>query len=70
MDAVPGSAARADPVDLPSPRNVPSGCRFRTRCAMVFDACPNVDLSLVTPNGHGHPAARLRHTIEHELAGR
>ena len=52
--------------DLPSPRNITSGCRFRTRCPKVFDACSDVDPSLVTPTGDGHPAACLLHTREHE----
>lgn len=29
--------------DIPSSTNIPSGCRFRTRCPCVFDQCSQVD---------------------------
>jgi oligopeptide transport system ATP-binding protein len=32
--------------ELPSPLSVPSGCRFRTRCAFATDICSSVDPAL------------------------
>ena len=32
--------------DIPSPMNLPSGCRFHTRCPKVFDECPKKDPKL------------------------
>jgi oligopeptide/dipeptide ABC transporter ATP-binding protein len=45
--------------DLPSPANPPSGCRFRTRCPAVIEACAANDppSKLLAP---GHFAACLR----------
>jgi oligopeptide/dipeptide ABC transporter ATP-binding protein len=46
--------------EVPSPIDPPSGCRFRTRCPEVFEACGRLDpdLQLVGP---GHGAACLLH---------
>jgi oligopeptide transport system ATP-binding protein len=44
--------------ELPSPVDLPSGCRFRTRCPEVFDRCPQVDPKLVRV-GPDHEAACL-----------
>ncbi|GGI03049.1 ABC transporter ATP-binding protein [Egicoccus halophilus] len=51
--------------DVPSPMDPPSGCRFRTRCPEVFEACGRVDpdLQAVGSDGDrdGHRAACLLH---------
>jgi len=43
MDAVPDPSRRrqAAPItgDLPSPQNIPKGCRFHPRCPLVIDKC-------------------------------
>jgi oligopeptide/dipeptide ABC transporter ATP-binding protein len=46
--------------DVPSPMDPPSGCRFRTRCPEVFEACGRVDPAL-QPVGAEHEAACLLH---------
>ncbi|MFN8224816.1 MAG: ABC transporter ATP-binding protein [Gaiellales bacterium] len=40
--------------ELPSPLAIPSGCRFRTRCAFATDVCSAIDptLDVVGPDGH------------------
>jgi peptide/nickel transport system ATP-binding protein/oligopeptide transport system ATP-binding protein len=50
--------------DVPSPANVPSGCRFRTRCPYAFEPCPGVDPAL-QPVGAapGHVAACHLHGV-------
>src|SRR5215213_6766207 len=50
--------------DVPSPANVPSGCRFRTRCPAAFEPCPDVDPAL-QPVGAapGHVAACHLHGV-------
>jgi len=44
--------------ELPSPVDLPSGCRFRTRCPEVFDRCDKVDPKLIRV-GEAHEAACL-----------
>ena len=46
--------------DVPSPIDPPSGCRFRTRCPEVFDACDRLDPALQDV-GEDHRAACLLH---------
>jgi oligopeptide transport system ATP-binding protein len=49
-------AARHKPAlkgEIPSPLDIPSGCRFRTRCAMARDICSEVDPAAVDIGG-GH----------------
>jgi oligopeptide/dipeptide ABC transporter ATP-binding protein len=42
--------------ELPSPLAIPSGCRFRTRCAFARDICAETDPALL-PVGTAHLAA-------------
>jgi oligopeptide/dipeptide ABC transporter ATP-binding protein len=48
------------PGEVPSPRDPPSGCRFRTRCPEVFEACGRVDPAPVEI-ATDHRAACLLH---------
>jgi len=45
--------------EVPSPLNIPSGCRFRTRCPSAFDLCPQIDPMLFAFNGDDHLVACL-----------
>ena len=42
-------ARQAAQGDLPSPANIPAGCRFHTRCTFVIDRCRTEDPSLARP---------------------
>ena len=42
--------------DVPSPINPPSGCRFHTRCPLVFDRCRSEE-PLLRQVGDGHSSA-------------
>ncbi|HEX6122467.1 MAG TPA: oligopeptide/dipeptide ABC transporter ATP-binding protein [Ktedonobacterales bacterium] len=43
--------------DLPSPVNIPSGCRFHTRCPLVQNICRQQEPPLEDKTGRGHLAA-------------
>lgn len=45
--------------DIPSPVNIPSGCRFRSRCPKAFDLCPKFDPTLYSVNSGNHLVACL-----------
>jgi peptide/nickel transport system ATP-binding protein/oligopeptide transport system ATP-binding protein len=49
--------------DVPSPANVPSGCRFRTRCPYAFEPCPDVDPALQPVGAPGQLAACHLHGV-------
>ena len=60
MASVPDPARRrqAAPIkgDLPSPQDIPTGCRFHPRCPMATDLCARVEPSLETSDS-GHAVA-------------
>jgi oligopeptide/dipeptide ABC transporter ATP-binding protein len=43
--------------DLPSPINIPTGCRFHTRCPMAQDICREVEPPFEAKEGREHYAA-------------
>ena len=45
--------------EIPNPANIPSGCRFRTRCWKAREACAMEDPVLADRGNHGHPNACL-----------
>ena len=47
--------------DVPSPLDPPSGCRFRTRCAEVFEACGRIEPALVDLDVAQSAACLLHH---------
>lgn len=45
--------------DIPSPVNIPLGCRFRSRCPKTFDLCSKIDPALYSVNNGNHLVACL-----------
>ena len=43
--------------DLPSPINIPTGCRFHTRCPMAQQICREIEPPFEAKEGHEHYAA-------------
>ena len=56
-----GDRLQAIPGTVPSPLELPSGCRFRPRCGYARDACGLVDPPLISA-APGHQAACIRLT--------
>jgi oligopeptide/dipeptide ABC transporter ATP-binding protein len=38
--------------EIPSPMDLPTGCRFHTRCPRFFDPCDKLEPEPLTYNGH------------------
>ncbi len=53
--------------EIPSPANIPSGCRFHTRCPYATDACKTEPEPELMPDGEAHyHACRRAHEIQAE----
>jgi oligopeptide/dipeptide ABC transporter ATP-binding protein len=57
LEAIPGA--------VPSPHDVPAGCRFSNRCPKVMDVCHTAEPPLIT-HGTGHRVACYLYTPEGE----
>jgi oligopeptide/dipeptide ABC transporter ATP-binding protein len=53
--------------DLPSPLDIPSGCRFRTRCPDVFEPCDSVDPILQEVGPDQRAACHLHGIVGQEV---
>jgi peptide/nickel transport system ATP-binding protein len=69
MPAISGRQGRllTVPGAVPSPDEMPEGCRFATRCPFVADACRTQRPDLLRDN-HGHAVACLRAPLETMVA--
>jgi oligopeptide transport system ATP-binding protein len=54
--------------DLPSPMNIPRGCRFHTRCPMAQAICREIEPAFEAKEGHEHYAAcHFSEKVDQEL---
>lgn len=71
---VPDPARRGKPAlirgEIPSPINVPSGCRFRTRCPQRMPICETVDPELSVVAGKQRVACHLYSQSMHSEQGK
>ncbi len=67
----PEAARAAEPMqgEIPSPIDIPSGCRFRTRCPMATELCARVDPPLADVGGGHLSACHFAHELAQDITG-